>query len=782
MNVLRRAVLAVFFVLTVTASLAWADDDPPGRVARLQYMTGSVSVQPHGTEEWVAGSVNRPLTLSDNVWTDKTSRAELNFGGGVLRMGDETSVTLTNVDDNIIQVQLHQGTVNLRVRKLFSGETYEVDTPNLAFTVQKSGEYRFDVDPDGDATMVVVRKGEGDATGDGPAVRIRSGEEARFTGGTSLSHEVAKATGFDAFDDWCRVRFKREDDSVSARYVGEGVIGYEDLDEYGSWSTADTYGSIWYPRTVAAGWSPYRYGHWVYVSPWGWTWVDDAPWGFAPFHYGRWVYYRNRWGWAPGPIYARPVYAPALVTWFGGAGWGVSIGFGSGGGYGWCPLGWGEPYYPWYHSSRGYFRNVNVTNTRIVNITNITNNYYNNPPNRFGHQNTQYANLRAPGAITAVPSRILERGQPVARANVQVSTRQLADAPLNGVNRVAPTRNSILGERAGIPTAAPPARVSNRPVITRVAAPATQRGFDGNPARNGNDANRNAETRGPSINQPDRGVSRSPQTRGGNVGETGPATRQVPRPPSAENGHNSIDRTPTRGESIGRQNGPVARPAVSANPRNENQPVATPRNVPRPDAGSPVSRPSNVESQRPSAPARPDRSGPAPSAERPHSVQSQPGRDSGPRSSYVPRPTGPVRPAPVAMNDSPRAIGSGNTQRTRDYSEARSYGEPRSVQQPRSESPRYEASRSDGPRYEAPRSQGPRYEAPRSEGPRYEAPRNSAPRYEAPRGNGPSAPSVRQSAPSGRSGGGYSGGGGGGNAGRSSAPSGRSSAPHMGRR
>ena len=65
-----------------------------------------------------------------------------------------------------------------------------------------------------------------------------------------------------------------------------------------------------------------------------------------------------------------------------------SIGFGSGGGYGWCPLGWGEPYYPWYHSSRGYFRNVNVTNTRIVNITNITNNYYNNPPNRFGHQNT----------------------------------------------------------------------------------------------------------------------------------------------------------------------------------------------------------------------------------------------------------------------------------------------------------------------------------------------------------------------------------------------------------
>jgi hypothetical protein len=410
--------------------------------------------------------------------------------------------------------------------------------PTSHSRVQKSGEYRFDVDPDGDATMVVVRKGEGDATGDGPAVRIRSGEEARFTGGTSLSHEIAKASGFDAFDDWCRVRFKREDDSVSARYVGEGVIGYEDLDEYGSWSTAPTYGSIWYPRTVSVGWSPYRNGHWVYVSPWGWTWVDDAPWGFAPFHYGRWVYYRNRWGWAPGPIYARPVYAPALVTWFGGAGWGVSIGFGSGGGYGWCPLGWGEPYYPWYHSSRGYFRNVNVTNTRIVNITNITNNYYNNPPNRFGHQNTQYANLRAPGAITAVPSRFLNaasrlQGQcpsvdaPVSRCPIEWRQPRRANPKFDSGR----TRRNSHDSTACC--------VANRPVITRVAAPATQRGFDGNPARNGNDANRTAETRGPrSITGPR--YSRSPQTRGGNVGETGPATDRF-LDPHAENGRSTID-------------------------------------------------------------------------------------------------------------------------------------------------------------------------------------------------------------------------------------------------
>ncbi len=75
---------------------------------------------------------------------------------------------------------------------------------------------------------------------------------------------------------------------------------------------------MWVPNGTPAGWAPYHYGHWVWVDPWGWTWVDDAPWGFAPFHYGRWAYVGGYWGWVPGPIAARPVYAPALVAWVGG--------------------------------------------------------------------------------------------------------------------------------------------------------------------------------------------------------------------------------------------------------------------------------------------------------------------------------------------------------------------------------------------------------------------------------------------------------------------------------
>jgi hypothetical protein len=302
MKTIRGSKIIIITALVLCAALfAMADDDPPGRVARLQYVNGAISVQPGGVNDWVEASVNRPLTTADRVWADKDSRAELSLGSAVLRMNAETSATLTNISDNIVQVELDQGTLNLRIRHLYDGETYEIDTPNLAFTILKSGEYRFDVDPNNDVTFVTVWKGEGEATGEGRSVRVRSGDQAKFTEGTSLANSMYDMPDFDGFDDWCRVRDKREDTSASARYVSPDVIGAADLDQYGAWRVVPTYGAVWVPA-VAPGWAPYRYGHWVWIDPWGWTWVDDAPWGFAPAHYGRWVYYGGFWAWSPGPI------------------------------------------------------------------------------------------------------------------------------------------------------------------------------------------------------------------------------------------------------------------------------------------------------------------------------------------------------------------------------------------------------------------------------------------------------------------------------------------------
>jgi FecR protein len=585
----RRTILATVFALLLTAVSGWAQEappvenqpgevqdsqaarnDPPDRAARLQYLSGSVSIQPQGTGDWVTGTQNSTLTNSDNVWTDKESKAELNVGGGLLRMGDESSLTLTNITSQNVQVELHQGTLNLHVRHLFGGEIYEVDTPNMAFTVQKSGDYRFDVDPNGDSTVVTVRKGEGDATGSGPAVRVKSNEQARFTNGTSLEHTVAEAPPFDGFDSWAGARNDREDHSVSAQYVAPGVIGTEDLDDNGVWTEVPTYGHVWVPRHVAVGWTPYSAGRWAYVEPWGWTWVDDAPWGYAPFHYGRWVYTGGYWGWAPGPVYVRPVYAPALVAWFGGPAWGVSFGFGFGGGFGWCPLGWGEPFYPWYHHGYGYFRSVNISNTRITNI----NNYYGHPPNR----GSNFANYR--NGFTGAPTRTLQNGLPVARTGMHLSPSQVANAPTAHGPGVTPNRVATLGTRA----ATPQTHAFTRPVETR-------NGMAGNP-------------RPTSMIASNRTGGMEPQ----HTMTSGPSGHAVPRPPSAGGSEpGRFGQSPSRGPST-----------FGNNPA---------RSVPRPPTN--IARSSELggsNSGRYNSPSNESMRGPA-------------------RSTGVPRPTGPIRPA-----------------------------------------------------------------------------------------------------------------------------------------
>jgi len=451
-------------------------NDPPSRVARIQYISGDVSLQPGGVNDWVAASLNRPLTTSDRVWTDKNSRVELNVGSAFLRMDSESSLTLTNVSNNSVQAELDQGILELTVLHLEPGEVFEVDTPNTAFTVMKSGVYVFTVRPNDDQTWVTVRKGNGQATGNGPAVKVGSGEQARFSG-NAMQYQTYAAPDPDGFEDWAQVRDKRLDGSQAARYVAPGVIGYQDLDYYGRWQTVPTYGPIWVPNSVPVGWAPYRFGHWAWIAPWGWTWIDDAPWGFAPFHYGRWVSYGGFWGWAPGPVYVgwRPYYAPALVGWVGGGGWGfgISFGFGFGGGCGWFPLGWGEPYYPWYHGYRGgfvsqtYIRNVNITNTHITNITNVTNNYYRNSMG-----NTQYANRMVPGAVTAAPKSALASGQSIAKAGMAVPKSELGRGAVMRSADVTPAKGATMGGQPARSNTVPPRSAFNRQAVTQATTPA----------------------------------------------------------------------------------------------------------------------------------------------------------------------------------------------------------------------------------------------------------------------------------------------------------------------
>src|SRR5579859_4454453 len=341
-------------------------DDPPSRVARLSYTNGEVSFSPAGTDDWVSAVINRPMTTGDKLWTDQGARAELNVGSAVIRLSGQTGFSFLNLDDRMMQLRVTEGTINLHVLRLDDQESIEVDTPNLAFSVLRPGRYRVNVNEAGDTTVVNVPEGTGEVTGGGSAYTVHPGEQGIFTGTDSLNADVESADSDDDFDRWCSQRDYREEHAVARRYVSDDVIGYEDLDDNGGWRQVPEYGTVWFPHVTIVGWAPYRYGHWAWISPWGWTWVDDAAWGFAPFHYGRWVFLGGRgWAWVPGPIVARPVYAPALVAWVGGGGFSAAIGIGGGG----VAVGPREVFVPAYRYSPRYIERVNVTNTVIVDRT-----------------------------------------------------------------------------------------------------------------------------------------------------------------------------------------------------------------------------------------------------------------------------------------------------------------------------------------------------------------------------------------------------------------------------
>jgi len=455
-----------------TGAFAQTAGDPPDRVAQLNYFDGPVSFAPAGFDQWAGAVLNRPLTQGDRLWNDAGARSELHIDSTALRLDGSTSLSFSTLDDQTVQLALTQGSLIARVRSLPSGQRFEIDTPNLAFTASQPGDYRIDVDPAAGTTRVTLQSGSGVVYGsDGASAGLGAREQITFSGAGLAQVAAQTAPAPDTFDRWAQARDLDEDRSISARYVSRDVIGYQQLDNYGDWENDPSYGTVWVPRVTVADWAPYRVGHWASIAPWGWTWIDDEPWGFAPFHYGRWAQLGSRWCWVPGARNVRPVYAPALVGFVGGSAGGISFNLSVGGaaqpGVAWFPLAPGEAWHPSYRASPTYVTNVNRTmiNHNVTNITNVTNVY------RYQH---------LPAAVTAVTVAAFAQGQ-----HVRGNARPVAVAELERARVVAPpapTRDprSVFGaSKLTQAHPAPPAAVVDRRVVSN--NPAFNRARAGNP-------------------------------------------------------------------------------------------------------------------------------------------------------------------------------------------------------------------------------------------------------------------------------------------------------------
>jgi len=481
-------------LLTATVARG-AIEEPTGPQVtppRLGYVEGEVMFWRPGAGDWETAQLNIPLAAGDALAT-RNGKLELQIGGkSFIRAGEDTQVRLQGNDPDFLQLDVTAGHVTVDLRELRHGTGVRIDTPNAAVTINRDGYYRVDVD--GETTRLAVRRG-GQATttpSNGGSSEIATGEAVEIAGTGDVQLTALAAPPFDDWDRWNYDRVDRLLAAPRSYSVPEDVYGGADLEQNGNWRYVNTYGRVWVPNSVAAGWAPYTDGRWLWDPLYGWSWVDYAPWGWAPFHYGRWVY-PGYWAWAPGPVLAGPVYSPALVAFFGAPGFSVGFSFGfplvS-----WVSLGWGEPLIPWWGPVgfigapcwRGWggphiVNNVFINNNNVVNVNNVN----------------FYRNMNAPGGMVGVPRN-------------QFDSRSLASARVTNFDR---------SQLQPVHGALPVESKTGAPGGLRAANVAGHGPFDSAPRGATTNFGRNGQGASPGTNFGRNGQAASPGTNFGRAGE-----------------------------------------------------------------------------------------------------------------------------------------------------------------------------------------------------------------------------------------------------------------------
>jgi hypothetical protein len=434
------AVVASFVSMTVFA-------DPPGRVARLAEYAGDVRIA-SSYSDWQVAYRNNVITAGDNLWVSDGGRAELDVGPLQVWLAGGSNIYFERFDDHNLVARLASGIVAVRIREWEPKDAMRIATDHGEVSFARPGLYFVTAGQNGYPSVANARFGQAELNAYGRMQWINGGETFAFDDrGVRYDRYAYAGVSSGGFEGWVTARDRRID-RWEARNRGNHnpwMIGVRDLDDHGYWETSYEYGRVWYPNTVAASWAPYRYGRWTWVQPWGWTWVDDAPWGFAPFHYGRWVRVGGRWAWCPGSYTGRAVYAPALVTFYGGNGWSVSVSTGPT--YSWVPLGWNEPFVPWYTYTPNYWRHVNRPYVR-----NTAEDPWRPPA---------YVHARVPGAVTTIAAASLVAGRPVAQNYVRNAAEiDLRGAPPARMGEVVPQFRGVRNDPNPVVSAQPPVRGS----------------------------------------------------------------------------------------------------------------------------------------------------------------------------------------------------------------------------------------------------------------------------------------------------------------------------------
>jgi len=332
---------------------------PPGRVGRLSLVSGNVSV--HASNGEGDAVVNLPLSAGDSLRTGAQARAEFEIGADTIDLSADTEIAISKLNDQVMRVTVARGRIGLALTQLGASESVEVDVARQGVALVQPGHYDIDA---GRPRIAVFEGAARLIDGDAADVAVKSGDMALLADPPATA--AIEPAARDDFVEWCESRDFDETRLTTPYYISPSMTGFAELDAAGSWDSNAEYGTLWVPNGVPADWAPFRDGHWRWIAPWGWTWIDDQPWGFAPFHYGRWAFIGEHWAWVPGSFITHPVYVPAVVAFLGTARVGLSVADIAGPAIAWFPLAPGEVYWPSYTRDLDYVRNANLGNVADV--------------------------------------------------------------------------------------------------------------------------------------------------------------------------------------------------------------------------------------------------------------------------------------------------------------------------------------------------------------------------------------------------------------------------------
>src|SRR5205814_4097684 len=220
----------------LAAAPALAQQAPPARVGRVAVVAGELGFRGPGETAWSKASLNYPVAAGGSFWTDPKSRAELRIGSRSVALSGNTQLGVAKLDQQVMQLAVPQGRIDLRVRQLLEGESIEIDLPRGAVWILEPGIYDIDGGAAGQPERIAVFEGSARFVGGTLDVAVKAGDAAVISGTQTLTSTIEKANP-DEFAKWCRSRDYDQRRLAAPYHVSPQMTGYEALDEYGSWRT-----------------------------------------------------------------------------------------------------------------------------------------------------------------------------------------------------------------------------------------------------------------------------------------------------------------------------------------------------------------------------------------------------------------------------------------------------------------------------------------------------------------------------------------------------------------